>query len=465
MAEPDAIPSQLDSFGLPISTASPECLAAVNAYYEAVLAYKPFTSWAISDEAVSADARCPMARVLSADYAACRGDGVAASKLLAELAEDDAKSSWTWREAKYIEAWTRWVTKSDPASCYEVLKEVVDKHPEDIFAVKRGHIMGLILGDGEKIMSIVAVAAASAPMDPPPRFLHGMWAFGLEQCGDYTNAEAKARQGVELEAKAGIQPDAWLDHGLAHALYFQGEERMDEAIEFLEERCKMWSAEALHPFLYTHNWWHLSLLYCENRDFDDATRVFDDHLWAEADAPLRLDPQAQLNALNLLWRLETRGKVEISRPRFPLVLAACEGLTLPKDGVAGSRQHCDLLLDILLVRALAVGAASAPAALDAFLSAISAHAEGMAASGADGAAARAEAFAEIARTTAALFRTDQPESGFAGRQSEGRKRLRELQSQWPSIGGSDEQRLILMEAVEGPIVCGAPEKNYDSLFL
>lgn len=465
MVEPDPAPSGLDCFGLAVSTASPDCIEAVNSYYNAVLAYKPFSSWAVVDQAASVDPHCPMARLLSADYAACRGDGVAALKLLAELAEDDAQSSWTWREGKYIEAWTKWVAKSDPAGCYEVLKEVVVKHPEDLFAVKRGHIMGLILGDGEKIMSIVEVAASSAPISPPPRFLHGMWAFGLEQCGEYVAAEAKAREGLSFEAQIGGQPDAWLDHGLAHALYFQGEERLDEAIDFLEERSKAWSADGLHPFLYTHNWWHLSLLYCENRDFDDAARVFDEHLWAEANAPMRADPQVQLNALNLLWRLETRGKVEISRPRFPKVLAACEGFTLPRDGAAGSCQHCDLLLDVLIVRALAVVAASAPAPLDAFLAAVSAHAAGMAASGAEGAGGRAEAYAEIAHLIAALFRTDQPESGIAGRQSEARKRLRELQGQWKSIGGSDEQRLILLEAVEGPIVCGSPEKNYDSLFL
>merc|ERR1719193_25457 len=137
-------------------------------------------------------------------------------------------------------------------------------------------------------------------MDPPPRFLHGMWAFGLEQQGQYEEAEAKAWEGLEFEPALG--PDAWLHHGLAHALYFQGDDRLDEAIEFLEARSHAWSAEHLHPFLYTHCWWHLALLLCEKRRYEDALRIFGERLWAEQDAHMRGDPQVQLNALNLLWR-------------------------------------------------------------------------------------------------------------------------------------------------------------------
>lgn len=52
--------------------------------------------------------------------------------------------------------------------------------------------------------------------------------------------------------------DAWLQHALAHALYFQG--RHDEALVFLTERSREWERDKLHPFLFTHLWWHLALL-------------------------------------------------------------------------------------------------------------------------------------------------------------------------------------------------------------
>ena len=38
----------------------------------------------------------------------------------------------------------------------------------------------------------------------------------------------------------------------------------------------MWNLEALHPFLYTHCWWHLSLLHCERGNYDDCLAIFDE---------------------------------------------------------------------------------------------------------------------------------------------------------------------------------------------
>ena len=38
--------------------------------------------------------------------------------------------------------------------------------------------------------------------------------------------------------------------------------------------------EALHPFLYTHCWWHLSLLHCERGNYDDCLAIFDES-WQE----------------------------------------------------------------------------------------------------------------------------------------------------------------------------------------
>jgi len=458
-----------DSFGLSLTTASSKCAAAVSSYYEAVLAYKPFSAWAVADDATSLDARCPLARVLAADFAFCKGDASRAKTLLEECAAEvasGAAATWTWREERYVKAWSRWCLEGDPSGCYDVLKEVVEKHPQDLFAVKRGHIMGLILGDGSRIMSIVECAAAAVKCTPPPRFLYGMWSFGLEQQGKYEEAEAKAREGLAFEKDLG--PDAWLDHSLAHAFYFQGDDMLDEALEFLESRCSSWSATELHPFLYTHNWWHLALLYVEKRSFDKAIQIFDERLWPEKDLDLLKDPQVQLNALNLLWRLDTegRGQIELSRPRWKKVLAGCAGISLPgSDGAKAPCQHGDLLLDVLLVRAFCATSTGGNAKpLDEWLGCVAAHAEDMAKGSGEGAAERAEAYAVCSRCVAELFRGDMPEAALPARQAAARTELRGLKPRWASLGGSEEQRNILEEAVEGPIVCGAPEMNFTAIF-
>lgn len=66
---------------------------------------------------------------------------------------------------------------------------------------------------------------------------------------------------------------------------------------------------------------------------------------------------------------------------------------------------------------------------------------------------------------AELYRTDQVETGLAARHANARQELRSMQPLWGSIGGSEEQRGVLLEALEGPIVCGTAEQNFDRLFL
>merc|ERR1711862_1092131 len=141
------------------------------------------------------------------------------------------------------------------------------------------------------------------------------------------------------------------------------------------------------------------------------------------------------------------------------VLEACRGVTLPAGKKAPSPplQHCDLLLDILLVRALCATAGEDARALDRWLAAVSAHSTELA-KGAGGAGGRAETYAAIASCISELYRADQKESGIAARHAKARKQLKELQPKWPCLGGTEEQRGVLLEAMEGhPIVCGEPE--------
>merc|ERR1719198_2315230 len=123
-----------------------------------------------------------------------------------------------------------------------------------------------------------------------------------------------------------------------------------------------------------------------------------------------------------------------------------------------------MLIDVLLVRALCTNAKANAKPLESWLKAVEAHAAKLL-SVAEGANSHADAYLAIARLVAELFRTDQSESGFAMRQSMARKKLRELQPLWSILGGSKEQRGVLLEAIEGPVVCGAPEVNFDKLFF
>eukprot|EP00927_Polykrikos_kofoidii_P027056 TRINITY_DN23949_c0_g1_i1.p1 TRINITY_DN23949_c0_g1~~TRINITY_DN23949_c0_g1_i1.p1 ORF type:complete len:469 (-),score=77.67 TRINITY_DN23949_c0_g1_i1:100-1506(-) len=460
----------MDCFGVPVTTKSTECIAAINAYVSAVLAYRPFAAWsAASDAAVAADALCPLARVLAADCAFCQGDVQAATSHLESLAGSGMSppEKWSERERFYAEAWRNWVVRSDAAATHTKLLEVVSEYPADLFAVKRGQIMGLILGDGALILQIAERAAMplrEATLEPlpallPQRYLHGMWSFGLEQNGRFQEAEDKAREGLKFVDEVG--EDAWLHHSFAHALYFQGAGRLEESFKFLDEKSSQWRKEDMHPFLYTHLWWHLALLHVEKREYETSLRIFDSHLWAPGEEAMHSDPQVQLNALGLLWRLETRGQSEAARPRWAAVLAGCHGSTLPGKSAgaasvtgAAPQAHSDLLLDVCLVRAFCIEAKGDVAPLMTFLGSVAAHAESMrATAGEDNVRRkRADAYEQICCAVAAIFRSD-----GTGANDDARGCLEALRSEWPVCGGSEEQRGILQEAIVGPVVCGQPE--------
>jgi len=108
-----------------------------------------------------------------------------------------------------------------------------------------------------------------------------------------------------------------------------------------------------------------------------------------------------------------------------------------------------------LIRALAVAKEDSQS-LQEFLSATQTHAEEMAkaAAGADG---RAEAYGSLARLVADIFRADLPCTEMLDRRAKAREEVWALRPRWGCLGGSEEQRGILIEAVKGPVVCGDPK--------
>lgn len=62
-------------------------------------------------------------------------------------------------------------------------------------------------------------------------------------------------------------------------------------------------------------------------------------------------------------------------------------------------------------------------------------------------AGRGAAYGQLARCTAALYQGDET----------AKEELWALRDEWSSLGGSTEQRGVLLEAVKGPVVCGEPK--------
>ncbi|PIO61432.1 hypothetical protein TELCIR_17046, partial [Teladorsagia circumcincta] len=64
-------------------------------------------------------------------------------------------------------------------------------------------------------------------------YLHGMLAFGLEECEQYAEAEEAAMKALNMH-----RFDCWATHARAHVMLMEG--RIDEGIQFMESTVDDW---------------------------------------------------------------------------------------------------------------------------------------------------------------------------------------------------------------------------------
>jgi hypothetical protein len=196
----------------------------------------------------------------------------------------------TAREKSFIAAVQAWID-GDVQQSVAVLEEHLRHHPRDLVALKLAHYHLFNLGDSPGMLRL-ALLCLPHTADVP--YLHGMLAFGWEQCHLLEQAESAARKAIAME-----RTEPWAHHALAHVMLTQG--RVNEGLQFLSEVSDSWVG--LNSFMVTHNWWHQALFALELERHDDALAMYDRHVWGVA----KDYSQDQVNAVSLLARLELAG--------------------------------------------------------------------------------------------------------------------------------------------------------------
>ena len=171
----------------------------------------------------------------------------------------------TEREWAHISAARAWLD-GDFALAARRYGAIVARWPRDLLALQVAHQCDFFLGDREALRDRPKAALATwGPAEPGTGFIHGMLAFGLEECGDYAAAEEAGRRAVERDPR-----DAWAIHAVAHVMEMQG--RAQEGVAWLGTRVRDWAPDNM---LAVHNWWHLALFHLEGGDQEKALEVFD----------------------------------------------------------------------------------------------------------------------------------------------------------------------------------------------
>jgi tetratricopeptide (TPR) repeat protein len=123
--------------------------------------------------------------------------------------------------------------------------------------------------------------------------VQGMYAYALEECGAYEEAERWGRAAVEKNPG-----DLWAIHSVAHVLEMQG--RSAEGVKWLEYTPDQWATK--NPFK-AHVWWHAALFFIAQGDYDRALSLYD-HEICSVNSESYVDVS---NQASLLKRLQMSG--------------------------------------------------------------------------------------------------------------------------------------------------------------
>jgi tetratricopeptide (TPR) repeat protein len=279
----------LDAHGNPM-TGSPSARERFDAALDRLLRFDP----AAVDHTETLCAEhpdAPMGRVLQAYLALSSTDlpdvAVARTARAAMTAGNEREVA----HAAVLDAWLA----GDWHRTQRAFDDLLAAWPRDLLALMLAHQVDFFVGDAVELRDRPARSMLElGGAHPHAGFVLGMQSFGLEETGQYRQAEA-----VGNDAVVANRDDVWAIHAVTHCHEMQG--AVDEGIRFLGDRVDDWGDG---NFFAVHNWWHLALFHLEAGDVDGALAIYDRSLHHDASACVPLE---MLDASALLWRLHLDG--------------------------------------------------------------------------------------------------------------------------------------------------------------
>jgi tetratricopeptide (TPR) repeat protein len=282
-----------DERGLVLTTSSVE---AVEAYNEAVRDYFEYRLSAADrvKRAIAADPAFVLAHCLRGYFMLLIGSNATLPAAKKALAAAKARcGSVSARERMHVAALAAWCDGDTRQAC-DVWEEIVTEAPTDLLALRLNHFGNFWLGESHALRDLPAgVVSAWHPDMSGYGNVLGMLSFGLEECGEYSEAEKIGRRAVEINPE-----DLWSIHAVAHVLEMQG--RLKDGMVWLDQPKGTWADR--NPFK-DHLWWHTALFPLEAGDYDQVLALYDAEVKVD-ESGFYLDVQ---NAASLLLRLEFCG--------------------------------------------------------------------------------------------------------------------------------------------------------------
>ncbi len=239
------------------------------------------------------DPQCVLAHCLNAALIVCADAAVSRSSLAASAAAIDAACPDMHDPARRHAAAARAWLEGGAALAVEHYGAIVLDWPHDILALLVAHALDFRLGRRHMLRDRVAqVLPEWGIARPGYASVLAMYAFGLEENGQYRRAEKTARRALAVDP---LHPGAI--HVVAHVMEMQG--RFRQGLAFLAATKSAWSEGTGFS---VHLAWHRALFYLDADDLNSALATYDAQIANERAAGMSVLADASA----LLWRLQLR---------------------------------------------------------------------------------------------------------------------------------------------------------------
>jgi tetratricopeptide (TPR) repeat protein len=259
---------QFDSRGLGITTSSAEAAKGIDS---AVTTYMDYgtTAGAHIKGALEKDPACVLALCIRGYFFMMLENKALLPRVKQTLDEIGPHlGAVSRREQLHVKALDAWTSGDIMAACSR-WEEILITSPRDLLALKLHHTMAFYTGRSQVMRSVVAsILGAWNESVQGYGCVQGMYAYALEECGAYDEAERWGRQAVERNPG-----DLWAIHSVAHVLEMQG--RSKEGVKWLDYTPEQWAKK--NPFK-AHVWWHAGLFLLAQGESERALALYDDAL-------------------------------------------------------------------------------------------------------------------------------------------------------------------------------------------
>ena len=204
-----------DKQGNTLHHALPEAAAAFDKALDALNVYQG-DPVALIDEAISLSPDFAMAHILRGYLFGLSTEPEATAEAR-KTVESLRSRSLSAREQSHLGALDA-LSRGNWTEAAERLDRHNADYPLDLLGLQAGHLMDFFRANARDLRDRIARALPRwSPDVPGYPIVLGMYAFGLEETGDYVRAEHHGRRAVDLDPR-----DCWAHHAVAHVMEMQG---------------------------------------------------------------------------------------------------------------------------------------------------------------------------------------------------------------------------------------------------